>query len=88
MKRAGIIGLAGLGGLLVLVYVAALIFAKPYRIPSESMLPALEIGDRILVRKGGYDPERGDIVVLNPPAGADTIECEQSSMTTVAHEDW
>ena len=47
---------------------------KPYRIPSESMVPTLEIGQRVLVNRIGArfgDPEVGDVVVFHPPAGAD-----------------
>ena len=52
---------------------------KPFRIPSESMVPTLTIGQRVLVdrltfRLGG-DPERGDIVVFKPPTGADSNVC-------------
>ena len=47
---------------------------KPFRIPSESMVPTLEIGQRVLVDRltknfGGY--ERGEVLVFKPPAGAD-----------------
>jgi signal peptidase I len=47
---------------------------KPYQIPSESMTPTLEIGQRVLVNRVIYhfgDPNAGDIVVFNPPLGAD-----------------
>jgi signal peptidase I len=47
---------------------------KPYRIPSESMVPTLEVGQRVLVNRIGArfgDPEVGDVVVFHPPAGAD-----------------
>ena len=46
---------------------------KPYKIPSESMVPTLEINQRVLVNRLGNnfgDPEIGDIVVFHPPAGA------------------
>jgi signal peptidase I len=47
---------------------------KPYRIPSGSMLPTLQIGQRILVdrftHRLGEDPKLGDITVFTPPAGA------------------
>jgi len=47
---------------------------KPFRIPSGSMEPTLDIGQRVLVSRVNYhfsDPDRGDIVVFKPPAGAD-----------------
>src|ERR687886_2305206 len=51
---------------------------KPFRIPSESMEPTLDIGQRVLVdrvTKHFSDFHRGDIVVFKPPKGADTDEC-------------
>ena len=51
---------------------------KPFRIPSESMVPTLAVGQRVLVdrvttRFAG--PGRGDIVVFHPPSGADQGSC-------------
>jgi len=50
---------------------------KPYRIPSGSMEPTLDVGERVLVQRIthrlGSDPEVGDIVVFHPPAGADGV---------------
>lgn len=51
---------------------------KPFRIPSESMVPTLEIGQRVLVNRIGEhfgDPERGDVMVFKPPQGADDNMC-------------
>src|SRR3954466_1536810 len=52
---------------------------KPYRIPSESMVPTLKKGQRILVdrfsHKVGGDPKLGDVTVFVPPQGAVTNEC-------------
>ena len=52
---------------------------KPYQIPSGSMEPTLDIGQRVLVNRFLYhvaDPGIGDIVVFHPPAGADRgTEC-------------
>jgi signal peptidase I len=47
--------------------------AKPYEIPSGSMLPTLEVGQRVIVDRLSYrfgDPEVGDVIVFNPPVGA------------------
>lgn len=44
--------------------------AEARYIPSGSMLPTLQINDRLIIDKLGYkltDPKRGDIVVFNPP---------------------
>ena len=46
---------------------------KPYQIPSESMVPTLKVGQRVLVNRLGYhfgDPEVNDIVVFHPPVNA------------------
>jgi signal peptidase I len=40
---------------------------KPYRIPSGSMLPTLQIGQRILVDRIASTPQIGDIIVFHPP---------------------
>lgn len=51
---------------------------KPYRIPSESMVPTLQVGQRILVNRveGRFGSvERGDILVFMPPAGEDEPSC-------------
>src|SRR5215213_4221944 len=60
--------------LVILIIAFALVFGlvRPYvleafYIPSESMVPTLEIGDRVFVNKFVYrfsEPERGDIVVF------------------------
>ncbi|MEQ8857824.1 MAG: signal peptidase I [Pseudomonadales bacterium] len=67
---------------LLVVLVLRSFLAEPYQIPSESMLPSLEIGDFILVNKYAYglrlpvlgtkfvavgEPQRGDIMVFIPP---------------------
>jgi signal peptidase I len=51
---------------------------KPYRIPSESMVPTLAVGQRVLVNRIGNrfaDPKIGDVVVFHPPKGSDTDTC-------------
>ena len=47
--------------------------AKPYEIPTESMAPTIEPGDRIIANRLVYhfrDIERGDIIVFDPPPSA------------------
>jgi signal peptidase I len=50
---------------------------KPYRIPSPSMEPTLKVGDRVLVNRFshrlGATPQVGQVVVFNPPTGADAM---------------
>ena len=67
---------------LILVVLVRGFVVEPFRIPSGSMLPSLEVGDYILVNKNRYgiieplsgnpvyyrsSPQRGDIVVFFPP---------------------
>jgi signal peptidase I len=43
---------------------------KPYRVPSPSMVPTLEPGDRVLADRVTLDfqsPSRGEIIVFHPP---------------------
>jgi signal peptidase I len=47
---------------------------KSYRIPSGSMRPTVEEGDRVLAARflGWFsDPERGDVIVFHPPGVGD-----------------
>lgn len=51
---------------------------KPYKIPSGSMEPTLEIGQRVLVDRIGThfsSPHVGEIAVFHPPEGAGQEEC-------------
>ena len=48
-----------------------------FGIPSESMLPTLQIGDRVIVDKAeSYSPKRGDVVVFKEPESAIILESE------------
>ena len=53
-----------------LAFLIQAFIVKPYRIPSGSMEPTLNIGQRILVNRLSTHPGVGDIVVFHPPAGA------------------
>ena len=51
---------------------------KPYQIPSGSMEPTLDPGQRVLVDRVTYrftDPAIGDVVVFHPPVGASNERC-------------
>jgi signal peptidase I len=43
---------------------------KPYKIPSPSMVPTLNVGQRVLTNRLFNHPSVGDIVVFQPPQGA------------------
>lgn len=67
---------------LFIVFFLRSFIAEPFQIPSESMVPTLEVGDFIAVNKFAYgirlpvidkkiipvsDPKRGDVMVFIPP---------------------
>ena len=55
---------------LALAVIIRLFIAEPRFIPSDSMVPTLLIGDRLVIEKIGYrfhPPILGDIVVFEPP---------------------
>jgi signal peptidase I len=57
---------------LVIAVVVKSFVAQAFYIPSGSMLPQLQINDRVVVSKVSYrlhDPRRGDIVVFDAPGG-------------------
>jgi signal peptidase I len=58
-----------------LAYVVQAWVVKPYRIPTGSMEPTLDVGDRVLVNRLVYHfhgPHRGDIIVFHPPGHGNT----------------
>ncbi|MFE7774769.1 signal peptidase I [Streptomyces sp. NPDC057445] len=65
LRRAGALG--ALGGVVLLLLSHFVL--QPFLIPSTSMEPALEVGDRVLVNKLAYrfgsGPARGDVVVFD-----------------------
>jgi signal peptidase I len=74
-ERGGILSFfRELPGLILVAFVLALLIktflVQAFFIPSASMVPTLEIGDRVLVNKLVYDfgePQRGDIIVFEDP---------------------
>jgi signal peptidase I len=73
----------------VAVVVAVLVksfVAQAFYIPSGSMLPQLQINDRVVVSKLAYDlhaPRRGDIVVFLAPPSQQPVQANQSEPTIV-----
>jgi signal peptidase I len=64
-----LLGLAALIAFLVKTFVA-----QAFYIPSESMVPQLEVNDRVVVSKLSYrlhEPRRGDIIVFDDPRDLD-----------------
>lgn len=62
----------------VIAFLVKSLLAQAYYIPSGSMLPQLQIDDRVVVSKLAYkvhDPRRGDIIVFDDPRpGVDTTK--------------
>jgi signal peptidase I len=51
---------------------------KPYKIPSRSMEPTLDVGQRVLVNRIGMrfsEPHVGEVIVFHPPVGAEQEQC-------------
>jgi len=78
---------SGLVKALAIALLVRTIFLEPFKIPSGSMLPTLEIGDQVFVNKFIYGvrlpftnyvpftivrpPKRGDVIVFNNPVSPD-----------------
>lgn len=59
-----------LGLALAISVLIRLLVAEPRYIPSDSMVPTLNIGDRLVIEKVSYrfkEPTNGDIIVFQPP---------------------
>jgi signal peptidase I len=68
LEWVGVIG----GGVVIALLVEAF-FIQAFWIPSPSMVPTLEVGDRVLVNKLSYklhDVHRGDVIVFERPPEA------------------
>jgi signal peptidase I len=66
----------------VLAFLLKSLVAQAFYIPSGSMLPQLQINDRVIVSKIAYrlhPPRRGDIVVFDCPEQACTLQSERGS---------
>ena len=55
---------------ILIAFLVKTFLAQAFFIPSGSMIPQLDVGDRVVVSKLAYDlhdPRRGDIVVFDAP---------------------
>jgi len=87
-RKGGALDFAkGFGKALLVALAIRTVLIEPYKIPSGSMVPTLEIGDQIFVNKFIYGvripftnfvpfkivryPQRGDVIVFNNPVNTD-----------------
>ncbi len=66
----------------VIAFLVKTFLAQAYYIPSGSMIPQLQIDDRVVVSKLAYkvhDPRRGDIVVFDDPRSGEQKTTEDSN---------
>lgn len=76
----GVIEFVGiLAGAIVVAYLLQLFVLKPFQIPSESMMPTIDVGDRILVNRLAYQYgsiNRGDVIVFESTSepGIDVVK--------------
>ena len=73
-RKRSVRGIVEMWGLVVvallLAFVIKTFLVQAFYIPSGSMIPTLEIRDRVLVEKVSYrfrDPERGEVIVFQRP---------------------
>lgn len=89
--------------ILLIVIVIRSFVAEPFRIPSGSMIPTLEIGDFILVKKYSYgirlpiiqtkimdigEPKRGDVIVFRYPPQPQTYFIKRLVGLPGDHIEW
>jgi signal peptidase I len=70
LRRTVLEWVAVIGGGIVIALVVEAFLVQAFWIPSPSMVPTLEVGDRVLVNKLSYkfhDVHRGDVVVFERP---------------------
>jgi signal peptidase I len=72
--------------LLLFVFLRAFVF-ESFSIPTPSMVPYLEPGDRVLVSRLSYrlhDVHRGDVIVFDAPKGATALQGERLIKRVIA----
>ncbi|MFJ7065183.1 signal peptidase I [Streptomyces sp. NPDC101115] len=85
-RRTGVIGLACVVFLLLFSHFVL----QPFLVPSSSMEPTFQIGDRILVNKLAYrfgsEPRRGDVVVFDGTGSFVQEEPSGNPVTGLLHD--
>lgn len=74
-----------LGAVILAVLIKSLLI-QPFEIPSQSMHPTLQVGDRVMVSKVSYlfgEPARGDVVVFSAPGRR---QADRNVLEVVWHE--
>jgi signal peptidase I len=75
-RTAGVVVvLMPLAVFIVVTQVVGALWFKPYRVPSASMLPTIDVGDRVLADRHDSSPRVGDVVIAHPPIGALENRC-------------
>lgn len=84
-RRTGLVG----GACVVFVLLLSHFVLQPFLIPSSSMEPTLQVGDRILVNKLAYrfsdQPRRGDVVVFDGTGSFVRQPPEENPVTGLLH---
>ena len=77
VNRSGgvVVALMPVAVFLVVTQLVGSLWLKPYRVPSGSMLPTIDIGDRVLADRHDTRPRVGDVVIAHPPMGALEDRC-------------
>lgn len=73
---------------LLIAFLVKTFLAQAFYIPSSSMVPQLQLYDRVVVSKPAYKfhaPHRGDIVVFDAPRGSFQSEPERSTLRRLWH---
>ncbi|MDU0366381.1 signal peptidase I [Microbacterium sp. KSW4-17] len=71
----------------IVLALVQLFLVKPFQVPSESMSPTLETGDRIVADRISLavsDPAQGDVVVFSRPDGWKTDAAPRGALRTAA----
>jgi signal peptidase I len=77
-KAVPALALIGAVAAVIAIIVALHPLFERYRVPAESMLPTIEVGETVNVSHSEYEdepPALGHVVIAHPPLGAETNEC-------------